>query len=194
MWRTIPVPDTISEQPSGDEMLIVCQWDRNPIRLGSFTVIWLSLVGFAICWIHEVLGSESFVDWIQQHGWMAIIILSSPSVIAVGSGYGLLATFLNHTDILVAASDLKITVRPIPCTGNRTVAKSEITQLFVREKTNKDSYGRITKSYEVHWIDALNQRRPLIGRLRNHEALYLERRLEELLGIDDQFVRGGFRG
>ena len=125
---------------------------------------------------------------------MAIIILSSPSVIAVGSGYGLLATFLNHTDILVAGSDLQIRVRPIPCTGNKTVQKSEITQLFVREKTDKDSYGRITKSYEVHWIDARNRRRPLIGRLRNHEALYLERRLEELLGIEDQPVSGAYAG
>ncbi len=193
-WREIPVPASVTESPAGADTLIVCQWDRNPFKLGIFTLIWLSLLGFALFWIHEVLGKESLVDWIRQHGWMAIIILSSPSVVAAGSGYGLLATFLNHTDIHIGGSDLKTRIRPIPYRGNRNVPKTEIAQLFVREKKSKDSYGNVTKRYEVHWIDPRGKRRPLIGRLRCHEALYLERRLEELLGIDDQFVRDAFRG
>lgn len=174
--------------------MIVCQWDRNPAILGMFTVFWLGFVGFTLFWFHGMLGNEPFFDWLRQSDWMAKIMLSSPVLIAVGGGYGLLATFLNHTEILVTECDLRIRVRPIPCTGNRTVSKSAIVQLFVREKSSRDSYGKISKSYEVHWIDSKNQRQPLIGRLRNHEALYLEKRLEELLGIDDQFVSGGFRG
>lgn len=194
MRRSIPVPDSISESSSGGDTILVCQWERNPITLGMFAFFWLIFLGFTIYWFHEMLGDESFVDWIQAPDWLPKLVLSSPILIAFGGGYGLLATYLNHTDVRVTSVDLETRVRPVPCRGNRTVPISVIKQLFVRENVNKDSYGRITKSYELHWVNSLGQRRPLIGRLRNHEALYLERRLEELLGIDDQFVSGSFRG
>ncbi len=195
MGRCIPVPGSISERSNEAETLIVCQWDRNPIMLGIFTVIYMNFIGFFIFWFHKMLGDESFLDWIEQPDWMAKLTLESPLLLfAICGAYCLLATFLNHTNIQISGSDLKIRIRPIPWIGDKTVKKLEITQLFVREKTSKDSYGQITKSYQVHWINTRGQRLPLVGRLRVHEALYLENRLEEILGIENQPVSGAYTG
>ena len=194
MPGSIPVPGNISECSTGADILIVRQGDRNPIVLGFSTLCWLGFVIFTFVWFHEMLGGESFLDRIQMTGWLAMIFLASPAVIAVVSGYALLTTFFNHTDILVTGSHLEIRIRPIPCGGKKTLLRSAIIQLFVREKLNKDSYGKITKSYQLQWIDSRNQKRPLIRGLRVHEALYLENRLEEILGIEDQPVSGAYAG
>jgi hypothetical protein len=114
--------------------------------------------------------------------------------LVIVAGFLLIASFWNHTDILVTDSKLEVEIRPIPWRCKRTIALSEITQLFVREKVVNDSYGRITRSYDVHWIDSRNQCHPLIRWLQVHEALYLENRLEQILGIEDQPVSGAYAG
>lgn len=111
-------------------------------------------------------------------------------------GYGLLLQFHNRTEILITESDLKISIRPIFAWGNMTLQKSEICQLFVHEKSiekqDDQGFSRCSKFYELRWVDSQNKGRLLIGKLLAQEALYLEKRLEKLLGLSDQSVKGGF--
>lgn len=192
MAGVIPVPESVVESQTGSGTLVVCQWDRNRVLLGIFAVAFLGFVGFVIG--EAMLGSDALSSLIREGHWIMTTFLSIPALLVGAAGYGLIAAFFNHTDIHVTASQLEIRFRPIPWRGERTISKSEIIQLFVREKVNKDSYGRISKSYEIHWIDSRNQRQPLVRGLRVHEALYLENRLEEILGIEDQPVSGAYAG
>ena len=192
MAGVIPVPESVVESHTGSGTLVVCQWDRNRLLLWIFSVAFLGFLGFVIG--EAMFGNDALWRSIRESHWIMMIFLCGPALMFVAAGYALIAAFFNHTDIHVTASDLEIRIRPIPWYGKRTISKSEIAQLFVREKVNKDSYGRISRSYEIHWIDSRNQRRPLVRGLRVHEALYLENRLEEILGIEDQPVSGAYAG
>lgn len=192
MAGVIPVPESVVESQTGSGTLVVCQWNRNRVLLGIFAVAFLGFLGFLIG--DAMFGSDAICRSIRASNGIMTIFVCSPALLMVAAGYVLITALFNHTDIHVTASELEIRMRPIPWYGNRTIAKSEISQLFVREKVNKDSYGRISKSYEIHWIDSGNQRRPLVRGLRVHEALYLENRLEEILGIEGQPVSGAYAG
>ena len=155
-------------------------------------IVFLGIPGFVVG--DAMLGNDALRGWIRESHWIMTILLSVPVLLLVAAGYGLIAAFFNHTDIHVSASKVEIRIRPIPWPGKRIIDSTEISQLFVREKVNKDSYGRISRSYEVHCVDSRNQRRPLVRGLRVHEALYLENRLEEILGIENQPVSGAYVG
>ena len=180
------------ESQTASGTLVVCQWDRNWVLLGIFGVAFLGFLGFLVGDL--MFGSDAICRSIRASNWITTIFVCSPALLMVAAGYVLIAALFNHTDIHVTASDLEIRIRPFPWYGKRTIAKTEIAQLFVREKVNEDSYGRISKSYEIHWIDSSNKRRPLVRGLRVHESLYLENRLEEILGIEDQSVSGAYAG
>ncbi len=192
MAGVIPVPESVVESQTGSGTLVVCQWDRKRVLLGIFAVAFLGFLPFLIG--DAMFGSDAICRSIRASNWITTIFVFSPALLMVAAGYVLITALFNHTDIHVTASELKIKIRPIPWYGNRTIAKSEIVQLFVREKVNEDSYGQISKNYEIHWIDSRNQRRPLVRGLRVHEAIYLENRLEEILGIEDQPVSGAYAG
>jgi hypothetical protein len=192
MTGVIPVPESVVESQTGSGTLITCQWDRNRVLLGIFAIAFVGFVGFVIG--EAMFGSNALSRLIREGHWIMTTFLSIPAMLVGAAGYGLIAAFFNHTDIHVTASQLEIRFRPIPWRSERIISKSEIIQLFVREKVNKDTYGRISKSYEIHWIDSRNQRRPLVRGLRVQEALYLENRLEEILGIEDQPVSGAYAG
>jgi hypothetical protein len=188
----IPVPESVEESQTGSGTLVVRQWSRNREALVIFAVVFLGFLVFVIG--DAMIGSDALRGWIRESHWIMSILLSGPALLVFAAGYGLAAATFNHTDILVTASDLEVRIRPVPWPGDRTISKAEIGQLFVREKVNKDSYGRISRSYEIHWIDLHDRRRPLVRGLRVHEALYLEARLEEILGIEDQPVSGAYAG
>ncbi len=192
MAGVIPVPESIVESRTGSGTLVVCQWERNWVSFGILSVAFIGFLGFVIG--EAMFGNNALCQLIRESHWILKILLCSPALLVVAAGCAVTASLFNHTDIHITASDLEIKIRPIPWRRMRTIAKSEIAQLFVREKVNKDSYGRISKSYDVHWIDSHNQRRPLVRWLRVHEALYLENRLEEILGIEDQPVSGAYAG
>ncbi|RYD37502.1 MAG: hypothetical protein EOP87_03380 [Verrucomicrobiaceae bacterium] len=115
-------------------------------------------------------------------------------MLALCTAYALLAWSLNRIRILITPTEVVVRILPLPWTGNKTVRRADIIQLFVKEKTKKDPYGEIVRNYEVHLIDSHNRHRSLISRISSHQALYLERRLEELLGMARQRVGEAYIG
>ncbi|MCX6877801.1 MAG: hypothetical protein NTW21_28915 [Verrucomicrobia bacterium] len=94
---------------------------------------------------------------------------------------------------------MQISIRPIPLWGSKTISKSAISRLFVREKTTECSSNewgpsQVRKSHELSWVDSQDNRRPLVKGLLSNEALYLEARLEKILGIKNQIVDGAYLG
>ncbi len=194
MPKKIPVPGNISESSNGAGALVVYRWNRGTGGNLFLAALWI-FAFFYFCNPHSNLSS-SFSGWIQGF-WMNL--KWGPAVIGLLIGYGLLARFFNRTEILVTDSDVEISIRPIPFWRSKTISKSYISQMCVREKitdSSTDDRGptRATKSYELSWVDPQNNRHSLVKGLLSNEALYLEARLGKILGIKKQVVEGAYSG
>jgi len=113
--------------------------------------------------------------------------------VGIGITYYLFALYLNRTEITVSSGELEVRTRPVPWRGNKSVRVSDISHLYISEKSDTDSYGKVSRSFELHMIDQMNKQAPLVKGLESaQEALYLEKRLEEILKITSEPVAGAY--
>ena len=191
MEGNIPVPDNILEYPMDGGTRIVCRWNRDNSTLGVLLVFACAMLAFIAFWCFALGGEkESFADLIQRFLSLPQWTLLGTIFFTIAVMYGLLARFINIVEIRLTPVDVEIGIHPLPWSGRRSVTRSDIKRLFVEEQSKTDSYGRVIKNYELHFVDPNGARRPLILFLRAHEALYLRRRLGEILALDDLSVGG----
>jgi hypothetical protein len=156
MYGSLPVPVTLKEVHTTSGHEVSCDWNRHHFMLRLLAVFWFAFAGFVWFW---------------------------PAMLGLCTIYALLAWSLNRIWILINSTGLIVRIGPLPRTGNQTVRRADTIQLFVKEKTKKDPYGKIVRSHEVHPIDSPNRHRAMISR-----------RLEELLGIEEQRVGDAYIG
>lgn len=109
---------------------------------------------------------------------------------------------VNRTELRASAGEVEVRSGPLPWRGaRRHLKRSDVAQLFAREIVTRSSMdsrdGRKVqeyRSYAVEALDAAGKRRPLIGGLASPEqALWFERELERLLGVENVGVAGELR-
>jgi hypothetical protein len=110
--------------------------------------------------------------------------------IGVSLTYYTLAGFYNRTFISVGRGSLRIEHRPIPWFGNRTLQASEIAQLYTEQITTSGKNGpRI--SYQLNAVSQENRKIKLLTGMDSPDsARFIERQVEDWLGIRDRRVEG----
>ncbi len=196
MPRRVPAPGNISEGSAGDSTSIILRWNRGK-AVSLFYPLFSMVVIFLI--VYMVTGRSSPHLWggrVMGIWTSSISDLLAPTLATAVVGYIMLIHSYNRTEIRITDSELEVSIGPIPAWGSRTIQKSEIIQLFVREKSSDSSDengpSRRTYYYELQWIDSHHKSRLLIGRLMAQEALFLEKRLEKILGLPDRSVKGEY--
>jgi hypothetical protein len=110
--------------------------------------------------------------------------------VGVGLTYYTLAGLLNRTTVEVSQGALRVRHAPLPWMRNRVIAGHEISQLFCEEKQWRRRYSTV-KRYRLHAIVGHERRRVSLLTLDDmQQALYLEQRFEQELGIVDRPVPG----
>lgn len=193
MPHEIPVPHSIVEYSLDDGTRIVCRWNRCTTVLGILLALWCGMLAFVVFCNIGLPGKNGMLfDFFLRIWSLPWQILLFSVFLTTVIAYGLIAKFVNITEVRITATKVKIGIQPLPWIGNWTVSvsRSEIIRLFIQEKSKTDSYGEIIKTHDLHFVDPQGIRRPLVRFLRAHEALYLRARLGEILGIDDLSVGG----
>jgi hypothetical protein len=112
--------------------------------------------------------------------------------VAVGFSltYYTLAGIYNRTFISVGRGTVSIEHRPIPWFGNRTLQASEISQLYTEQITTRGKNGPRV-SYQLSVVSQENKKIKLLTGLDTPDAArYIERQVEDWLGIRDRRVEG----
>ena len=133
-----------------------------------------------------------------------IMMLSSNEPFMAGVGYLIgmlvvvyfsLAHVFNKTHIVVSRGMIEVRHRPLPWPGNKKLLFTELDQLYARKRIencdieNGPSYT--TYVHEVRVICSEGEHVTLIKSLEsNEEALYIEQKIEEYLGIKNVSVAG----
>jgi hypothetical protein len=186
----VPMPKGYKIDEFGRELTITYRWfSAAAFSLLFFCIFW---DGFLVVWY--VAGFNGLMN--GQMGWMALVVLLFPILhVAVGIGltYAVVCMFLNRTEIRITAGDLSVWHGPVPCPGNCRLPTGEIKQLFVTENEHRGKNG-CRYSYDVNAMKQDDTKQKLIGNLQDiQQALFLEQKLEQHLGIVPQHVPGEVR-
>jgi hypothetical protein len=107
--------------------------------------------------------------------------------------YWVIADFFNKTYIFANESTIEIRHRPVPWFGNQKVDVADIIQLYVTEDLNREDEA-INKDYQLRAITQSGKEITLLSDLPDaYQAKFVEERLEALLHIENQSVRGEYR-
>ena len=184
-----PMPKGYQIEEIGSELAITYRWfSAAAFFLLFFCVIW---DGLLVVWYF--LGISQFAGGGGGGLWPGLFMLLFPLLhVAVGVGltYAVVCMFLNRTEIRVVGGELSIWHGPVPCPGKCRLPTSDVKQLFVTENIHRGKNG-CTYTYDVNAMKQDNTKQKLIGNLRDvQQALFLEQKLEQHLGIAPQHVPG----
>ncbi len=110
--------------------------------------------------------------------------------VGVALTYSTLCAFVNRSVLTVSGGILTIKHQPLPWLGNQSLAGADVEQIYCTEKL-----GRNPNSAGIQYIVNAKlkngrQTKLLSGLVERDQALYIEQKLEEKLGIVDVPVGG----
>jgi len=116
--------------------------------------------------------------------------------VGVGLTYYTVCLFVNTTFIDVDEQSLHIRFAPLPWVGSKTIEARNIDQMFVQEKVSHGKNGT-SRSYQLKALMKSGNKITLIGSGAMNDVedtQFLERKIEDFLGIRDRQVAGEYLG
>jgi len=190
----LPTGVKLGESPSGLQITVYWLSAKAVAHAMTLGVVVVMVVG----WfqtddsVRDSLGLPAAIGW----------VLGVALALAL---YDTVARLINRTTFLVTRGTLRVRVGPLPWWGNQRLPTASIDQLYVRERVSKEwrrrprrflsvgrhaRYHRVeVRTYEVWLLRKDGHKRRLIHRLASVEqAMVVEQRIEDWLGIEDRAV------
>lgn len=177
-------PAKVHEDSGYDGLTLSYRWFQpGGVGLLIFSVFW---DGFLVVWYA--------LCFMSQAPLVMFIFPILHVLVGLAIGYASLTMLVNFTKIRVNGDRLTVWSGPIPTGGSKDVSTSGIKQLFVHRKTPAtSSEGRTAHvgSFDLHMQNADGSTTWLIKSIPDYAiAAYLERRIENYLGIKDAKMGG----
>lgn len=171
---------------------------------GTLHLSWRSssfkrFVALALCVLllgsfSEVWPRVAFPIRPEAGGLFPLLLALVYLVLGTASGYLALVGFVNRTHVWIGGGAVRIRQSPLPWKGNRTLRPADIKQLYAEERPTQDD-GALCCYRLLALLRSRRKPLVLIGDLDDAaQALYLEQRVEEELGIVDRPVAGELAG
>lgn len=183
----VPMPPGLFVDEWGQDLVITRRWFSGVVVfLAFFCIAWDS---FLVGWYMIAFGEEG------PPGPMRFIMVCFPIVhVAVGVAltYSTIAGFVNRTIVRISQGTLTVEHGPLPWTGNVSVAAADVDQVYCTEKAGRrGERSSAASTYIVNAVLKDGRSVKLVSvSLERKQALYIEQKLEEKLGIADQPVSG----
>lgn len=181
--REVQMPRGYTLGTDGADLVIIRRWfSAKYIFLLFFCIFW---DGFLFFWYSKAVSGGAPL--------MAILFPLLHVGVGVYLTYMTLAGFLNRTRVSVNPAELRIKHYPLPWPGNRVVQRTELEQLFCKERLSSSKNG-VHYVYELQAVLNGGRRETLVSGLdKPEDALFLEQKIEGYLGIADRRVSGEMR-
>ncbi|QHT70160.1 hypothetical protein GXP67_27705 [Rhodocytophaga rosea] len=176
------LPGNFSLSEGSQEIIIEKRW---------FSIAHLGTLLFALLWN----GFTFFFYSLMMSGNVSVIILLFPILhvmVGVWLMYYAICGFFNKTVIKASHQEISVRHVPLPWSGDKLIERACIEQLYILEQTKKHR-GSIIYSYDVQVVVHNHSNVSLITGLDTpEEALYIEKKLEQFLRIEDRPVEGAY--
>jgi hypothetical protein len=179
MTPIVPMPQDIEVLSEGGTTVLRKRWwSWAVLFLVFFCVFWN---GFMVVWFGTAL---------KQGRWEMAAFGTLHALIGIGLAYFVLASFVNKTDVVISPGEVRVKTHPLPWPGNKSFSPADISQLYTKEVLHRTKNGT-SHSYQVHVIDRAGREHKLLAGLQSSEqGLFIEKTVEQQLGLSDQPVRG----
>ncbi len=173
----IPTPKGIEVVDNGGEIVLSRRWFSVAyFFFAFFCLVWN---GFLVIWYGLALSA----------GDAALPMLLIPLLhvaAGVGLSYFTLCGFVNTTHITVRQGRLHVKHGPLPWPGGRSIETMTLDQLFCAKKVHRSRKGGTSTSYLLKAQTRSGDTLKLLTLHDETQALFLEQRLERVLGIQDR--------
>jgi hypothetical protein len=104
--------------------------------------------------------------------------------------YYTISAFVNKSVIRAAGGELSVTHGPFPWGGNHRLPIDDVRQVYCTEKSHRGKHGH-RFSYAVNILRQDNTKLKFLPSVQEmDEALFIEQKLKEHLGLSDERVPG----
>lgn len=193
----LPLPRGMRAEKTDGGFRITQRWFAPPhIFIAIFCAIWSS--GLVVYYHQLARNPDSPI--------IAYLVPLLHVAVGLALGYWALAGLLNRTVISAEQGVLTVRHGPLPWRGRLTLPRGEIEQVYgvdrrywIRPSASRDpaeqpQKPRPARSLDLHVLSSDGSDRAILKGLRSpEELLFLERRIEEALRIEDQVVSGEMR-
>jgi len=179
-----PTPEAFTLNQDANGLTISYRWfSPSYIFLAFFCLFW---DGFLVFWYS--------VAFAQDAPWLMFVFPLLHLGVGVGLTYTALAGFYNSTSVTAGQGKLTIQHGPLPWPGSRTLPATDILQLYSEQRMVQTRNGSHPR-YQLSAITRENRKIRLIANLDEPDKVrFLERRIEEYLGIQNRPVEGEMSG
>ncbi|QIF01413.1 hypothetical protein [Roseimicrobium sp. ORNL1] len=176
----VPLPSALTVDEGALGLTIQRRWfNWSVLFLIPFCIAWN---GFMVFWYGAMF--EHNAPWIFKLFPIAHV------TVGVAMAYFTLATLFNRTRISVESGLIRIRHSPIPWRGNQDLDTNGVDQLYCKEKRHNGKNGP-HYTYEVWAVLRDNTSCKILSTSMNEDqALFIEQKLEQALGIKDRPVAG----
>lgn len=177
----VPIPEKIELLESRGDLIIRRTWRGAHLWfLVLFCIIWDS---FLVFWYMKAFGDP-------EAPLMMKVFPIVHVAVGVGLTYYVIAGFLNKTDITISALKIGVRSYPVKWFGNKEVRVDDIEQLYTTEKVTRNN-NTTSVSYTVNVLTKMGKKVKLVSGLDEKEqGIFIEKKIEEILGIKDEKVAG----
>jgi hypothetical protein len=182
----VPRPNSIVLDQTASGIRLTYRW-FNPmlIFLACFCIAW---DGFLVAWYSMGLGGF-FNGAPGPMAWLFFLFPIGHVAVGVALTYYTLAGFVNRTLIDVSHDELQVWNGPVPWKGNKTLSAADVDTIY-----STLNVGRSRNNQNLFCVSALlkdGRTATIISSLPSaQEARYIERTIEEFLGLQHHHVAG----
>ncbi len=175
-----------TETREGGALVLSWSWRGTPlVFLVPFALFWN---GFMVVWYAIALAEGEVL--MALFGVLHLLV-------GVGLGYGALAALVNHTYVVISPRRLEVRHGPLRWRGARSLATEDIRQLYVRRRVHRGKDSTSTHYDVIAMLgerDGYTEEEVLLSDVGEARALWVEWRIEEALGIEDEEVEDAWTG
>ena len=144
--------------------------------------------GFLVVWYGAAFSGATQNNSGAGFEWVMVLFPLGHVAVGVGLTYFVIASFLNTTKISVDENTLSVRHSPIPWPGNKELPTLDIDQVFCQKSSVTKNNQSI---YLVKLLMKEGKKIKLLGGINNkNHALFIEQKIENILGLEDQPVSG----
>lgn len=186
----LPIPENLDVYEGLSQLTISFKWFK-PVYYFTllFSIVWC---GFLLFWYSMAFGALFSGE--NEGIWIMLLFPLLHVAVGVYLAYYTLCGFLNKTFIEVNSHSLTVRYEPLPWFGARHLMRASVKQLYTIQHVQSSKNGR-TITYRVQAITTENKSITLVRDLDTAQhAQFIERKIEQYLGIENQAVEGEYQG
>ena len=170
----------IDMRPTSEGLEIVRRWYDSRAWV---TVIIALIWNGAFLWLLWITRGEALKG---EAMFLGVYV----GVAGISTAYLALANLFNTTTIRINSKTLVIRHRPFPWLGYKTVPVSKVAQVYCKRR-KRQGKNRTYVTFEVRYEGPKGKTYKLLSGLESRsEARFIEREIEETLGLKDKYVEG----